>query len=294
MSTAAAHPVHASVAFLRIARFESLSVVEQAAQKARLEDSVRDALAHVQDSSRAVLDADDGLAVILFDSPVRALDFTLDLRKLTGDLPVQAGLNYGPLALTGGEARVYGDGLAEAATAARSAGADRPLATEGCTRALEAAAPERAAELVHAGEFTDTRVRVHTFYTPDPERRAVRRRKLAVFAIGGTVLIMLIGVIGRDIYQPLFRSRPAVVKLEVKPRGEVFIDGNSVGKVPQISQVEVAPGKHKLVVRNAPAKPYEVNLDLAPGQRITLTHTFPPPPPPKPDRWRDFKKRFGS
>jgi hypothetical protein len=294
MSTAAAHPVHASVAFLRIARFESLSVAEQAAQKARLEDGVRAALAHVQDSRRAVLDADDGLAIVMFDSPVRALDFTLDLRKAAGDLELQAGLNYGPLALTGGEGRVYGDGLAEAATAAASAGPDKPLVTEGFTRALAAAAPDRAAELVHAGEFTDTRVRVHTFYTPDPERRSVRRRKLAVFAVGGTVLILLGGVIGRDIYQPLFQSRPAIVKLDVKPRGEVFVDGNSVGKVPQISQVEVTPGKHKLVVRNPGVKPYEVNLDLAPGQRITLTHTFPPPPPPKPDRWRDLKRRFGS
>ena len=294
MSTAAAHPVHASVAFLRIARFDSLSVAEQAARKARLEDCVRGVLAQVPDARRAVLDADDGLALVLFDSPVRALDLALDLRKAAADLEIQAGLNYGPLALTAGEPRVYGDGLAEAAAAAKSAGPEKPLVTEAFTRALEAAAPDRAAELVHAGEFTDTRVRVHTFFTPDPERRSVRRRKLAVFAVGGTVLILLLGVIGRDIYQPLFQSRPAVVKLEVKPRGEVFVDGNSVGKVPQLTQIEVAPGKHKLVVRHPGVKPYEVNLDLAPGQRITLTHTFPPPPAPKPDRWRDLKRRFGS
>ena len=291
MSTVAAHPVHASVAFLRIARFESLSVEEQAARKARLEDCVRDVIAQVPDSRRAVLDADDGLALVLFDSPVRALDLTLDLRKAAAVLEVQAGLNYGPLAITAGAPRVYGDGLAEAAAAARSAQPERPLVTEGFTRALEAASPERAAELVHAGEFTDTRVRVHTFYTPDPERRSVRRRKLAVFAVGGTILILLLGVIGRDIYQPLFQSRPAVVRLEVKPRGEVFVDGNSVGKVPQLTQIEVAPGKRKLVVRHPGVKPYEVNLDLAPGQRITLTHTFPPAP--KPDRWRDLKRRFG-
>ena len=52
---------------------------------------------------------------------------------------------------------------------------------------------------MHAGEFTDSRVRMHEFFTPDPERRAVRRRRLAVFALGGAVVILLLGVLGRDI-----------------------------------------------------------------------------------------------
>ena len=122
----------------------------------------------------------------------------------------------------------------------------------------------------------------------------MRQRKLAVFALGGTILILLLGVLGRDIYQPLFQSRPAIVKLEVRPRGEVFVDGNSVGRIPPLTQLEVPPGKHRVVVRSPGVKPYEVSLDLQPGQRITLTHTFPQPAPAKPDRWRDLKKRFGS
>ena len=294
MSTAVAHPVHASVAFLRIAQFDTLPVSEQAALKSRLEECMRAPLAQMPPGERAVLDADDGLAVVMFASPARALEVALELQEAARDVPAQAGLNYGPLALTGGGERVFGDGLAEAATAARFATPGRPIVTEGFTRALQADAPDRAADLVPAGEFTDTRVRVHSFYTPDAHRRLARRRKLAVFAVGGTLLILLLGVIGRDIYQPLLQARPALVRLDVKPRGEVFVDGNPVGRIPPLTQVEIPPGKHVLTVRNPGVKPYEVKLDLAPGQKLTLTYTFPAPPPPKPDRWREFRKRFGS
>ena len=54
------------------------------------------------------------------------------------------------------------------------------------------------------------------------------------------------------------------------------------------------PGKHRITIRSPGVKAYEVSVDLQPGQRLTLTHTFPPPAPAKSDRWRDLKKRFGS
>ena len=41
--------------------------------------------------------------------------------------------------------------------------------------------------------------------------------------------------------------------------------------------------------------PLEITLDLKPGERTTLAHTFTrPPAQPKPDLWRDLKKKFGS
>jgi hypothetical protein len=294
MNSIAAHPVHASIAYVRIAWFEALTVAEQASRKERLETSARAALGQVAASDRVVLDADDGLVVVLFGEPARAMDVALALHGGPGR-ELQAGLNYGPLALTspGAEGRVFGDGLAQAAAAARFA-SDRLLVTDTFAKALHASSPERAVELIPAGEFTDTRVRMHAFHTPDVKRRGARRRKLATFAVGGTVLILLLGVLGRDIYQPLFQSRPAVVRLDVKPRGEVFVDGNLVGRIPPLTQIEVPPGKHRLVIRSAGVRPFESALDLAPGQRLTITHTFPPPPQQKPDFWRDLKKRFGS
>ncbi|HSJ96433.1 MAG TPA: hypothetical protein VLC53_05145, partial [Myxococcota bacterium] len=98
----------------------------------------------------------------------------------------------------------------------------------------------------------------------------------------------------RDIYQPLFGSRPAVITLQVKPRGEVFVDGVSRGIAPPLAQIEVAPGKRHIQVRSAGAKPYDARIDLEPGQRLTISHTFVRPAPRKPGFWQDLKRRFGG
>jgi hypothetical protein len=295
MTPAAAHPVHANVAFLRIPQFESRSVAEQAAAKERLEERVRRSLAAIPPGERAVLEAEEGIAIVHFGEPSRALDLALAVHAAPKEAPLQVGLNYGPLALTsaGSEGRVFGDGLSGAATAARFARPESLLVTESFNKALEASAPDRASELVHAGEFTDSRVRMHEFFAPDPARRALRRRRLALFAVGGSILILLLGVLGRDIYQPLFQTRPAVLALAVKPRGEVFVDGVSRGRVPPLTEIEVAPGQRHVVIRNGNAKPLELHLELKAGERRTISHVFPrPPPPPKPDFWRDLKKKF--
>ena len=74
MPESAANPVYANVAFLRIPRFDARPVAEQAALKEKLEARARAALAGVAPDERVVLDSDDGLAVILFGDPARALD----------------------------------------------------------------------------------------------------------------------------------------------------------------------------------------------------------------------------
>jgi len=290
------NPVHASVAFLRIPEFAELQVSEQASRKEHLEARVRAGLARVANEDRLVLDADDGFAVVLFDEPARALDIAAELHAAAGADALQAGLGYGPLALSsaGGDARVFGDGLASAMTAARFAARGRMLVSDGFARALRALAPDRATELAPAGDFTDTDVRVYSFHAHDTDLRAVRRRKLTVFAVGGSILILLAGVIGRDVYQPLFRTRPAIVTLDVKPRGEVFVDGNAMGKIPPLTRIELAPGRHHLSIRNAGSAPYELNLELEAGQRFNISHTFTPSRSQKSDLWRDLRRRFGS
>jgi hypothetical protein len=294
-----ANPVHACVAFARIPQFEELPVVEQAQQKEQLEARVLAALGPVRAEERVVLDAEAGLALILFGDVERALDVAVALQGRGGDNPMQVGLNYGPLALTsqGSDGRVFGDGLAEAAAAARFATPERLLVTERYAKALKASSPDRATELVPAGDYTDTRVRQHHFLTPDAERRAKLRRRVAMYAAGGAIVILLIGVLGRDVYQTMLNSRPAIVKLEVKPGGEIFVDGLSVGRAPPLTQVEIPPGSRRIQIRERGHRPYEATLELKPGQRLTLTHTLaripdPPKKKPEPDFWRDFKKKF--
>ena len=70
---ATTNPVYANVAFLRLPQFDARSVVEQAALKEKLEARARDAIARIAADSRVVLDADDGLALVLFGDPALAL-----------------------------------------------------------------------------------------------------------------------------------------------------------------------------------------------------------------------------
>ena len=294
-----ANPVHANVAFVRVAQFQSLPAAEQATAKEALESRVLAAIGGLATDERIVLDAEDGLALVIFGDPERALDVAQQVFNLANELPLHVGVNYGPLALIarGPDARVIGDGLSAAGAASRFATPERLMVTEDFAKALRAASPDRAFELVSAGDFTDTRVRQHRFLTPDPERRVMRKRRLATFAAGGAIIILLLGVLGRDIYQPMFKTRPAIVKLEVKPRGEVFIDGESKGRVPPLTELLVPPGTRKIRIVQAGYRPYEATLDLKPGQRLTVTHTMariPPPEKPKGDFWRDLKKKFGS
>jgi hypothetical protein len=292
-----ATPVFANVAFLRIGRFDARPVAEQAGLKGRLEARVRAGLAGIPPADRIVLDAADGIAVVLFGEPVRALDLAQSLRAAQGEETLKVGVNHGPIAVTARDAsaRVFGDGITAAATAAGFAGTERILVTAPFARMLEATRPDRAAELAPAGEFTDSRVRLHAFYTPDPGRRVARRNRLATYALSGILLILLFGLAARSVIDHYFPPRPAIVEFDVKPRGEVVIDGVSHGKFPPKRDVEVPAGRHRIQVRNGKSQPLEINVKLLPGERMTVAHAFGgEKPPEKPGGfWRDLRRNLG-
>jgi PEGA domain-containing protein len=299
-NAAPARPVHASVAYLRIPQFEGLGVAEQVAQKERLFGRTRDGLSALRPEDRAILDADDGLALVLLGEPADALELCQRIHERDAFEPVQIGLSYGPIAVSaaGVDGRVLGDGLAGACAAARFAEPDRLLVTESFARALRFTAPERAADLTKAGDFTDTRVRQHVLYAPDPGRSALRRRRFVLYAVGGVAAILLAGVIGRGIYQPYARSRPGVVVLDVRPRAEVYVDGVFHGRTPPMTELQLPPGAHRVQLRNPGSLPYNATVDVKPADRQTLSHTFAraaqPAPAPKSDWWRDLKRKFGA
>lgn len=297
MTPAQPAPVAANVAFLRLARFDERPVVEQAALKARLEQRVRLAIAALARGERIVLDAEDGIALVLFGEPARSLDLARELCGAPGEEAVQAGLNHGPLAVTGRDASamVFGDGIAAAAAAARFAPPGRVFVTSGFAAALEATRPDRAAELAPAGEYTDTRVRLHALYTPDPERRAARRNRLAAYALSGMLVILVLGVAGREAIRRFFPPRPATVFLEVKPRGYLTIDGISHGLTPPLQRVDIPPGRHRLRITAERQPPLEFTVELAPGEQMTVTHTFGKEAPREGTGgfWRDLRRRMG-
>lgn len=294
MPDSAANPVYANVAFLRIPRFDARPVVEQAELKEKLEARARAALAAVAPGERVVLDSDDGLAVVMFGDPARALDTAQDLNARGGPA-LQVGLNYGPLALTsrGAEARVYGDGLTAAAAAARFAAPDRLLVTQDFARALAGADPARAAGLAAAGDFTDTRVRLHSLYAPDPAALAVRARRTFVRTVAGVAAILALGVAARYAHQVYFAPEPAVVSFAIKPRGEVFVDGVARGRTPPLTLLEVPAGRHVLTVRHPGFAPYELTVDLKAGEQMSVAHTFAAArPEPKGGFWRELRRKF--
>lgn len=298
-AAAAARPVHASVAYLRIPRFEDLPVAEQVGHKERLFGRTGEGLGGIRVDERAVLEADDGLALVFLGEPSAALDACQRIHDADAFDPVQVGLNYGPLALASGgnDPRVIGDALSGAAAAARFAEPDRLLVTDSFARALRITAPDRAADLAKSGDFTDTRVRQHVLYAPDPGRSALRRRRFALYAVGGVAAILLLGVIGRGVYQPILRSRPGVVVFDVRPRADVYVDGVFHGRTPPMTELQLAPGPHRVQLRNTGSTQYNALVDVKPGERQTLTHTFSrsaTEPRPRSDWWRDLKRKFGS
>lgn len=290
-------PVYGNVAFARIAAFDRRSVAEQAALKERLEAHIRSALARVADAERAVLDADDGVAVVLFVPPARALDLAQALQRAPEALPVQLGLNHGPLGLTaaGNDGRVFGDGLTAAAAAARFAAPHQLLVTQDFANALEAQDPARATSLEPAGDFTDTRVRQHSLYRPDPSREARRRRHVLMLGVAGTVAILALGAAARMASHWLFPPRPAVVTLAIKPRGEILLDGVLQGQAPPLTQITVPAGRHVLTVRHSGYAPLELALDLQAGEQMRVAHSFTAPRPTEPRRgfWQDLRRKLG-
>jgi hypothetical protein len=289
-------PAHASVAFLRISRFASLPVGEQAALKEDLESRAREAIGRLPEADRAVLDMDDGLALVLFGDASRALDVAQSVAGHSVD-PLQVGINYGPLALTakGAEGRVFGDGLAAAAAAARFATSERPLVTHEFLRALQSGDPSRAEGFSPAGDFTDTRVRMHSLYAPDPAKVGAKRRRMLRHTAAGIAALLLVGFAIRLVHHRFFPPEPALVSLAIKPRGEVVVDGVVRGRAPPLTRLELEPGRHVVTVRHPGFPPYEVSIDVKPGERRTIAHVFSAPRPErKGGFWRELKRSFGG
>jgi hypothetical protein len=65
-----------------------------------------------------------------------------------------------------------------------------------------------------------------------------------------------------------------VIALAVAPWGEVFVDGDRVGVSPPVNEVEVAPGKRTIEIRNSNFPVYSQVVDVKADQRIRIKHKF--------------------
>lgn len=201
--------VFASVAFLKIHDFGRRPVVEQARLRAQLEAVAAVVLPELRENSRIVLDAADGLALVVLDDPRTAL--ALAERTLAAGavgLPLAIGLNHGPVKQSGkGKSEgLLGDGIAVAAAIAELAGPQKLLLTREFRQALEDAAPGAEAALAGAGTHTDASLRAHDIFRPDANgasRRAARylaATVAAVIALAGAGVAYRISIEGAERY----------------------------------------------------------------------------------------------
>ena len=297
-----AAPGLASVIFMRIAEFSRLQVAEQAQLKAKLDELLAQIIGVLPAEGCIVLDAPDGNAVVVLESPGAALQTAERALAASAGLPFCIGVNHGPVQAAPGDPKavaLIGDGLLAAITAAEFSTPGRLLATRAFRDALEAGAPQRAQGLVAAGVFTDSRVRSHEMFAFDASAARRRRRRLLAWGALGVCAILFAGYGARLLRLEAIRAaQPAVILFEIRPHGEIFIDGVAKGKSPPLTQMDVKAGAHKIEVRNGTFTPLNREVQLEPGERTTIAHRFvtaqKPPEQKPPGFWQNLRRKLGS
>jgi hypothetical protein len=182
----------ASVVFLKIQDFARRAASEQARLRAQLEAVVAVTLAEIAPGRRIVLEAGDGVAVVVLDDSRGALGLAQRaLAASAAGLPLSAGINHGAVQVIKKSGGMTGDGIAVAAAIAEFAAPAKLLASRAFRDALAEAQPGGEAALVPAGTFTDPGLRSHELFAPD--RGAPRRRRRRYAVASALLVIALVG-----------------------------------------------------------------------------------------------------
>jgi serine/threonine-protein kinase len=70
------------------------------------------------------------------------------------------------------------------------------------------------------------------------------------------------------------RGPAAWLKLAVSPWGEIYVDGQRRGVSPPLTQIELAPGRHRIEIRNASFPPRRESVDVKANARLRIKHKF--------------------
>jgi PEGA domain len=295
-------PVPASVVVLKLQDYGRLPVAEQARLKGELEALAAKALEPLAAAERIVLDAPDALAVVVLQRPQAALELAERCEAAAGMLPLCVGINHGPVRQANDPLRgtgLVGDGIAAGMVLAKAATPGRLLASRPFHEALEASSSRRAADLATAGELTDASVRRHELYALKPKAAASGgRRALVIVGIGALAIAGAALVAHRFRFEPRLEfapapprklaahkapppppPQPAAITFQIKPRGDVFIDGVDKGRTPPLSRIEIGAGAHTIEVRDGKYPPLKLTVNLSEAEEITITHTFATPRP---------------
>ena len=66
----------------------------------------------------------------------------------------------------------------------------------------------------------------------------------------------------------------ALVMFAISPWGEIFLDGKSAGVSPPLAELELAPGHHRIEIRNGSFKPYLETFELEANQTVRIKYKF--------------------
>lgn len=310
----------ASVVFLALADFAQRPVAEQARLKARLEALIARAIEPLAAADRIVADTADGAALVILAPPAEALLLARRARRAAreGDevLPLRVGVNHGPVGVVtdaAGEVRLVGDGIGAGASITPFAEPGQVVASRAFRDAVQATDAERAGRLRLAGTVTDTSLRAHELYAFEPgadsgAADAAPRRRTMLIAGLSIAAILGAGIVVRAVRRAGARAKqPGFVELAITPWGEVRVDGETRGRSPPLKRLEVGPGRHTIEVRHPQHAPLTVQVDVSPGEEVTVRHAFATPraapaqAPAKSERkiptpaevWREFRRQSG-
>ena len=68
--------------------------------------------------------------------------------------------------------------------------------------------------------------------------------------------------------------KPGTVKLAIQPWGEIYVDGGRRGVSPPMKSISLAPGKHRIEIRNGDFAPYKETIEIKSGAETTVQYSF--------------------
>lgn len=180
--------------------------------------------------------------MLILANPRAALELGGRAIAAARDLPLSIGVSHGPVRVVeaGGSPRsVTGEGIAEARAMAAQAAPGQILESRSFREAL-AVETARRGFLLHA-----------------------------TAAAAGAILAL--GFAARF---AIHHFSPASLELDIRPEGDVFVDGVFKGTSPPLARLQLASGKHSIEIRNARYRTHVVEVDVEPGEELNLRHSF--------------------
>jgi len=74
--------------------------------------------------------------------------------------------------------------------------------------------------------------------------------------------------------KPAATGAPVPVRIDVRPWGEIVVDGVARGVSPPLKELRLAPGKHSVIIKNAGLPSFRMTLEVKAGTPAVISHVF--------------------